>query len=350
MKKHSLILVILFVSVLLTPAFSFWPSVGHGEGLTEHCTGDGPKDGKGYGPHHGPGPNREGEGPHGKKKGRGSMERFKEELNLTDNQLEEIKALREELGYEMEKVQLDIKLKEIEIAKLILSDKISTSKVKSKIKEGGQFHSKIKEMTFDNFLKTMEILDKDQKEKFKELFTGRFSGKRKGKREKFKKEMKGKKDSYMDKKKEFKTKMKERYMKQMGLTQEQADKLEKSREAHWEEVKKIKDQITIKREELSKIIQEDKISEKKVKAKYKELSDFHTKIELSRFDNFMANLKILDKDQQKMFKLQHVKKQKRDKGDMKTKMKHKMKNKHRSQKRNGKGYNQEPTPEEPASD
>ncbi len=122
MKKHSLILVILFVAVLLTPAFSFGPAIGHGEGLTEHCTGDGPKDGKGYGPHHGPGPNREGhckgKGPHGKEKGRGPMERFKKELNLTDNQLEEIKALKEDLGYEMEKIQLDIKLKDIEIASM----------------------------------------------------------------------------------------------------------------------------------------------------------------------------------------------------------------------------------------
>ncbi|MCK4665278.1 periplasmic heavy metal sensor [Candidatus Dependentiae bacterium] len=341
MKKHSLILVILFVAVLLTPAFSFGPGVGHGEGLTEHCTGDGPGNGEGYGPHHGPGPNREGH--HGDGEKRGPRERFKEELNLTDKQLDEIKALKDDLGYEMEKIQLDIKLKDIEIAKLILADKISTSKVKSKIKEGTQFHTKIKEMTFDNFLKTMEVLDKDQKEKFKEIFTGRYSGKRKGKREKFKKKMKKKRDANKDKKEKYKTKMKKRYMEHMGLTQEQADKLEKSREAHKEDVKKIHNQIKIKREELSKIIQEDKISEKKVKAKFKEISYLHTKIELSRFDNFMDNLKILNKDQQRMFKLHYVKRHKRDKGAMKKKMKQRMKNKHRNKERHGKG--QEPTPE-----
>ncbi len=350
MKKHSLILVILFVSVLLTPAFSFGPGVGHGEGLTEHCTGEGPGNGEGYGPHHCPGPNRVGHRKgHGRDwdgQGRGPSERFKEELKLTDKQSDQIKSLKEDLLYEMAKVQLDISLKQLEISKLILADKISTIKVKSKIKEGTQFHAKIKEMTFDNFLKTMEVLDKDQKAKFKEIFTGRYCGERDGKREKFKKKMKEKKDGNNDKKEEFKSKMKERYMEHMGLTDEQADKLKKSREDHREKVKGVHDQIKVKREELSKIIEEDKISEKKVKAKFKEISELHTKIQLSRFDNFMDNLKILNKDQQKMFKLQYLKRQK---GPMKKMSKRNMKNKHRNKNRHGKGHDQEPTPE-PDSD
>lgn len=295
MKKKVFFLILI---LLLIPALAF--AHGHGEG--PHGPGQGP---------HGPGmQHRDGKGPHGRQ---GPMENFKKELDLTDDQVDKIREMKQELGYEVLQLKLEIEKNKVELAQNLLEENIRDSKVKSNMKKISELQYRIEKNTHSGFEKTMDILNKDQQKKFNDMMNKRWCKDEESckSREKMKSKIKEKMEKRMKEKginrDKIKDKMKTRFMEDFDASEAQVNELEKLKKEQREEARKLREQLRENREKLRELLADEKRSEKKINSKLKEISGLQYQIQLQQFESFKKELAVLNKEQQKLYKMHHVK-------------------------------------------
>ncbi|MDD3625702.1 MAG: hypothetical protein PHV06_00140 [bacterium] len=322
MKKMFFVLAVVFSLVLSFSVFAEEPETDPLFGECEAPLGLGPM---------GPGPMSDNpgdmehckDGPMDKehcKEGprRDPMQKLKEELNLSDEQIEKIRDQKDDLNWELQKINLDIKQKNIELARLILDDNISDSKISQKFKEISGLEYSVKEKIYENYKETLNVMNEEQRTKFKKEFNERTCKNEErckdGNNEKMKNQkhskgpfMKNKGENIPEEKKEeFKAKAKEKFMDRHGITEEQVKKIEGLKEANAKENHKIHEQIRGKRIELSKLMTQEKLSDNDVKKKMKEISDLELKLRENSYSNFKEELKILNKDQYRGAKIMYA--------------------------------------------
>mgnify|MGYP001287903918 CR=1 FL=1 len=96
--------------------------------------------------------------------------RLKEHLQLTDEQLKKLEAVRLELQKAAERIKIRIEKKELEIKEVMIEDKIDFDKIKSILKEINDLELELKLNRWDHLQKVEKLISKEQFEKFKMFF------------------------------------------------------------------------------------------------------------------------------------------------------------------------------------
>ncbi len=99
---------------------------------------------------------------------------MKEELQLTDEQVQRVRDVVLEGGKRVIKDRADLRVSGLELRELLAKAEVDKSAVDEKVKQIGQLRQKLLQDRIDTHLKIREILTPEQREKAGSLFMGRF--------------------------------------------------------------------------------------------------------------------------------------------------------------------------------
>jgi len=105
----------------------------------------------------------------GERGGEGFFLGMKEALNLTDDQVAKLKAIRKETGKKQIENEAKLKNLHLELEDLLLEEKVDRNKVDSTIDQIGKLHSEMKKIAIHARLDAKALLTPEQFKKLKEL-------------------------------------------------------------------------------------------------------------------------------------------------------------------------------------
>ncbi len=121
---------------------------------------------------------RSGEGP---RRGRGKTEKLIEELNLNDNQVQQLNAIRQKYRPQMQQLREQMQATRQELSQMMQGN-TSTTDLRKKHQQVIDLDQKLHNLRFENMLAIREILTPEQRRQFAQLMEQRRANRRNGAR------------------------------------------------------------------------------------------------------------------------------------------------------------------------